>query len=229
MTSVLEEKQKMLAEDRDKLMPLMLKDEAGDITDAEVTELDRLSDLVDYNELYCQKFGVFKAEIDGKLEYATKEFEELSDRANKLIAKYGCNPSDYKPKDLFKLFYTFAKDFSEAFQKLQAKIKAEEEKLRKAGQKKQPRATVVEEEGKSVRDLIEIWKAQIASAEELKTFGQKKKPPVPEEQKSETESLLAPKPVKKAKRISNRGGSVVRNVDEPLATESEMSEVSMTE
>lgn len=74
MTSVLEEKQKMLAEDRDKLMPLMLKDEAGDITDAEVTELDRLSDLVDYNELYCQKFGVFKAEIDGKLEYATKEF-----------------------------------------------------------------------------------------------------------------------------------------------------------
>ena len=46
---------------------------------------------------------------------------------------------------------------------------------------------------------------------------------------TETESLLAPKPVKKAKRISNRGGSVVRNVDEPLATESEMSEVSMTE
>ena len=115
MASVLEEKQKMLAADRDKLMPLMLKDEAGDATDDEITEIDRLSDLVDYNELYCQKFGIFKAEIDGKLEYATKEFEELSDRANKLIAKYGCNPSDYKPKDLFKLFYTFAKDFSEAF------------------------------------------------------------------------------------------------------------------
>ena len=71
--------------------------------------------------------------------------------------KYGCNPADYKPKDVFKLFYMFAKDFSEAYQKLQAKIKAEEDKLRKAGQKKS-RATVCEEDPKSVREMIEHWK-----------------------------------------------------------------------
>ena len=55
------------------------------------------------------------------------------------------------------MFYMFAKDFSEAYQKLQAKIKAEEDKLRKAGQKKS-RATVCEEDPKSVREMIEHWK-----------------------------------------------------------------------
>ena len=60
VTSVVEEKQKMLAEDRDKLMPLMLKDEAGDTDDKEIEEIDRLSGIIEYNELFLTKFGAFK-------------------------------------------------------------------------------------------------------------------------------------------------------------------------
>ena len=108
----------MLSDDKDKLMPLMLKDEAGDCSDAEIEELDRLQGIVDYNDMFLQKFGKFKETMDAKLEYATKEFDQLSERANKLIVKYGCNPADYKPRDIFLLFFNFAKDFSEAFQKL---------------------------------------------------------------------------------------------------------------
>ena len=60
VTSVVEEKQKMLADDRDKLMPLMLKDEAGDTDDKEIEEIDRLSGIIEYNELFLTKFGAFK-------------------------------------------------------------------------------------------------------------------------------------------------------------------------
>mmetsp|Transcript_3488 Transcript_3488/g.4634 ORF Transcript_3488/g.4634 Transcript_3488/m.4634 type:complete len:179 (-) Transcript_3488:801-1337(-) len=177
--------------------------------------MDRLQAKIEYNDMFISKFGAFQTEMDGKVDYAQKEYDTMSVKADKLIAAYGCNPNDYKPKDLFELFFNFARDFSDAFKKLEAKIKAEEEKLKKAGKKKS-RATVSEENPKNVKEMIQLWKGKMAQAEELKDFGINKKQVV--EEKKVDDIVIQPKPVKKATRVSKssrcgssaRGGSVAR-------------------
>ena len=57
--------------------------------------------------------------MDSKVEYAKEEFENLSERSLKLIKEFGCDPTTYAPKDLFELLFNFAKDFSEAYKKMQ--------------------------------------------------------------------------------------------------------------
>lgn len=169
--------------------------------------MDRLQARIEYYDLFCQKFGAFKVTMDDKVDYAKLQFESLEERSSKLIKAYGCNPEQVKPKDMFATLYEFAQDFSVSYKKLQAKIKAEEDKLKKAAAKKQSRSTVCEEDPKSVRELIEGWKALMAKASDLKDFGVKKKV------QSEVQVVEVAKIVKKATRLSKsnvRGGSVVR-------------------
>lgn len=164
--------------------------------------------------------------MDGKVDYAKREFEQLKEKSDKIIKQFGCNPEQVKPKDLFGIFYDFASDFSEAFKKLQAKIKAEEEKMRKNEGKKKPRATVCEEDPKSVKDMIKHWKDKIAKAEALKDFGVKKKP------QAEVTVVEVPKVVKKATKISRgnmqSGASTNRKRSESVSS-SAVSEVSESE
>ena len=78
--------------------------------------------------------------------------------------------------------------------------------MKKAGKKKQ-RATVCEEDSKSVKEMIKHWKDKIDKAAALKDFGVKKKP------KAEVTVVEVPKIVKKATKISRnemRGGSIIR-------------------
>ena len=42
----------------------------------------------------------------------------MNTRAEKLLKQFGCDPNQYKPKDLFQLLFEFARDFSEAYKKL---------------------------------------------------------------------------------------------------------------
>lgn len=69
--------------------------------------------------------------MDGKVEYAKLEFEQLSERSNKLLKQFGCDPTRFLPKDLYGLLFEFARDFSETYKKMLAKIKAEEERLKR--------------------------------------------------------------------------------------------------
>ena len=86
--------------------------------------------------MFLDKFGSFKTEMDSKVEYAKEEFENLSERSLKLIKEFGCDPASYAPKDLFELLFNFARDFSEAYKKMQQKMKAEEERLKRLATKK---------------------------------------------------------------------------------------------
>ena len=83
--SVIEEKQKGLEDDRNLLMPLMLRDEAGDVTPEETKQIEALMARTEYQELFVNKFGDFKQEMDGKVDFARAEFEQLSARADKLL------------------------------------------------------------------------------------------------------------------------------------------------
>jgi len=111
------------------LMPLMLKEEAGDVSGKEIERMEHLQERIEYEEHFISKFGGFKTEMDSKLEYAKSEFENLQERANKLLKQFACDPNQYLPKDLFELLFRFAQDFSEAFKRMLQKIKLQEEKL----------------------------------------------------------------------------------------------------
>ena len=74
--------------------------------------------------------------MDSKVLYAKEEFENLSERSLKLIKEFGCDPASFAPKDLFELLYNFAKDFSEAYKKMEQKMKAEEDRLKRIATKK---------------------------------------------------------------------------------------------
>jgi len=106
-------------------MPIAVKDETGEMTEDEEKEMEKIQFRIDYQEIFLSKFGSFKAEIDGKLDYARTEFKDLSERSEKLLKQFGCDPNRYKPKDLFALLFDFAKDFSEAYKRMQHKIKTE--------------------------------------------------------------------------------------------------------
>ena len=55
-----------------------MKDETGEMTPEDEKELDRLMFRIDYQELFINKIGAFKAELDGKVQYAKQEFEDMS-------------------------------------------------------------------------------------------------------------------------------------------------------
>ena len=114
----IEEKEKVLDEDRNKLLPICMKDETGEMTPEDEKELDRLMFRIDYQELFINKIGTFKAELDGKVQYAKQEFEDMSGRADKLLKQFGCDPNRYKPMNLFELLFEFARDFSEAYKRM---------------------------------------------------------------------------------------------------------------
>lgn len=87
-----------------------------------------------------------------KVDYASTEFETLSEDCLKLLAQFAWKPDERKPCELFELLYDFAKDFTDAYKKMIQNIKAEEAKLKKAAKKAQPRATVCEIDTVSVAD-----------------------------------------------------------------------------
>jgi hypothetical protein len=63
----IEEKTSILAEDREKLMPLLLKEESGETTEEENTQMEKLQARIDYQELYISKFGAFSGEMQLKV------------------------------------------------------------------------------------------------------------------------------------------------------------------
>lgn len=96
----------------------MLKDEEGGCTEEEEEETDRLQWRIDYQELFMSKLIAYKQEFDGKIEYASAEFESLEERTTKLTKSFGLDPAIVQPKDMFSLFYNFAKDFSDSYKKM---------------------------------------------------------------------------------------------------------------
>lgn len=99
----------------------------------------------------------YKQEFDGKIEYASAEFTSLEERTSKLTKSYGLDPAIVQPKDMFSLFFNFAKDFSDAYKKMLTQIKLEEDRLKKLMKKKErmgratvSRATVCEDDPMSI-------------------------------------------------------------------------------
>ena len=90
------------------MKPLLEKEDNGELEAQEEQEIDKLQGRIDYFELFCQKFSVFKTEMDGKVDYAKREFETLKEKSDKIIKQFGCNPEQVKPKDLFQTFFDFA-------------------------------------------------------------------------------------------------------------------------
>ena len=67
-------KERSLDDDRNLMIPIMLKEESGVIDEADDKESERLQFRIDYQEIFISKFGGFKTEMDSKVAYAQAEF-----------------------------------------------------------------------------------------------------------------------------------------------------------
>jgi len=141
----------------------MLEDDSEDMK-----AIEALQFRIEYQEVFLSKFSAFRSEMDSKVEYAKLKFDQLSERSDKLIKQFGCDPQRFLPKDLFQLLFEFAKDFSESYMKMLQKIKAEEERLKRLKKKAKEgrptisgRATVCEDDPAVIKAEIEAFKAKL--------------------------------------------------------------------
>jgi hypothetical protein len=60
-------------------------------------------------------FSPFLKEVELKVNYGSDEFETTSKEIEKLIVSYGEEPKNLAPKDFFAIFYSFSKEFTDAY------------------------------------------------------------------------------------------------------------------
>ena len=76
-------------------MPIIMKDETGEITEKDITEMEHLQFNIDYEELFISKMSAFRMELEGKVDYAQVEFDTLTEKSDKLITQFGFDPSAF--------------------------------------------------------------------------------------------------------------------------------------
>ena len=188
-------------------MPIMIKDETGEIGESEIKEMERLQFRIDYQELFISKMSTFQMELEGKVEYAQAEFDHLTKKSEQLIKQFGFDPSVFKETELFELMFQFGSDFADAYKRLTQKADKEEEKVKREIRKrlKGVRATVGgPDDTEDTLQQIAHWRELLSRAEDLQWFGEKKK----EEKKKEKQNNAAP--IKKATKIMKREDSNLR-------------------
>ena len=99
----------------------MLKEECGELNENDRKEREQLEQDIENFEIYIEKFGTFAKELKSKVDYAEGELQTLTEQVAKLTKVYGLDASAIPPKEFFEIFYTFAKEFQEAYKKLLAK------------------------------------------------------------------------------------------------------------
>jgi hypothetical protein len=79
-------------------------------------ELELLEAVNDVRlEPFVSEFEGFKQCLDIKLEYANSTQNRLTEQLKSLLVSFGCDPSSYKPRELFQVIYRFGKDFADTF------------------------------------------------------------------------------------------------------------------
>ena len=75
---------------------------------------------MDQTQLFLDVFGEFLKELELKVKYGQKEFEDNCKEISQLIVLFG-ESADTLPKDFFAMFYTFGKEVSDTYKKLEQK------------------------------------------------------------------------------------------------------------
>ena len=72
--------------------------------------VDQICDFID-------AFTPFREELDTKIQYGKLEYDSIEKQLGEVITAFGEDPKAISPKDFFQIFYSFAKDFSEAYKR----------------------------------------------------------------------------------------------------------------
>ena len=137
------------------------------------TNVDQLCDFIDV-------FNPFKEELDSKIELGKLEFESIETQLTNVIAEYGEDPKAIAPKDFFQIFYSFAKEFSEAYKKevqRRSNVIEKQKRQKNAKERKRLKGDPTSPDIKVEEDEVEMPKTE--QAEELMNFGKSDKRKAP--------------------------------------------------